>query len=126
MTRRFLVLAAIAGALVLPGRALADPTNAPTSMTSIVTCTNGQTYTLVINAGNSPGNPNTGAPWVVAHIIGNGSGVMTTVSLTMGGGPTYTKNGGGVNDPNAQVVTCTGTVDLGGQQVPVTTVQVIR
>jgi hypothetical protein len=117
MTRYLIALGALVGVLLFPARALADPTNAKNAFPVTISCSDGNTYGLILNAGLSPYHPDTGSPWNAPHIVVGGSGPFRTVYLAFStGGGGYLGNGG-ANGTQSRLLSCTGSVDFGAGPV---------
>jgi hypothetical protein len=85
-----------------------------------LSCSDGNTYGLVLNAGLAPYHPSTGSPWNAPHIVSGGSGPFRAVYVAFSsGGGGYLGNGN-ANGIQSRLLSCTGSVDFGAGPVTVT------
>jgi hypothetical protein len=116
MIRRMFAAIALASTLLIPAtHAFAAPTGAPTAMTIPLSCDNGQTYTVVVNSGNSGQNEQATAfgPGFIA-----GGGMLLPLSFTFTGTDTttgdvlfsQTSTKGEASHAPGTVLNCTGTL----------------
>jgi hypothetical protein len=124
MIRHVVAGIALAGTLLIPAtHALAAPGGAQTSQTIPLSCDNGQTYTVVVNMGNS-GQNGQGEPqtWGPGFVVGGGlllpiSFTFTLTDLTTGAvlfSQTVTKG----QAANASGTPLTCTFSLGTEPLP--------
>jgi hypothetical protein len=120
MTRCVITLGVLVGVLLFPARAFADPTNAQYAFPLTLSCSDGNTYDLVLNAGLAPYHPSTGSPWNAPHIVSGGSGPFRAVYVAFSTGDGAYLGNGAANGIQSRLLSCTGSVDFGGGPVGVT------